>query len=80
MTPDDLVREFARFTDIGVRLDEIVEKAARDALKGKRAVGHRIAMSGRTIRVSGPGAPVVAKQAAEIVGKAAERAVRGALP
>jgi len=57
-----------------------IEAGARDALKGVRVRGHRIAMSGPRIRVTGPIAPAVAERLATQAGKGAERGLREMLP
>lgn len=76
---EGLMRELERLRSLGERADVTAVAGARKALAGKKAVGHRIAMSGSTVRVSGPGAPVVAKQVAEIAGKGAQDALKEAL-
>lgn len=76
---EGLMRELERLQALGERGDLTVEAGARKALAGKKAVGHRIAMSGLTVRVSGPGAPAVAKQVAAIAGKGAQDALKESL-
>ena len=55
-----------------------VPGAAR-ALRGVRAVGHRISMEGARVRVIGPSAPAVAAEVAKRAGVGAQRAMQEAL-
>jgi len=79
MTPDDLVRVFEGLSVKASEAQRDVQRGAREALRGVRVPGHRIAMSGSTVRVSGPQALVVAQRVAERAGQGAVAAVRGSV-
>lgn len=75
MTPNELSRALDSLVS-EESAQRAMESGAREAIKDVRVRGHRIAMSGPRIRVSGPSAPMVAKKISVEAGKGAQRSLR----
>lgn len=80
MKTGDLEKVLVGLQEKGRNGDVAALKGARSALKGYRVPGHRISMSDKTVRISGPSAPAVASKVAQMTGKAAQKALREELP